>query len=74
MCAPSGIFCECGASYDEYRTGMSFAQVKELMWNASEDPRDWRWRGRRAVLGLWRELKLGFWAMEHEGCGEMVGS
>lgn len=60
--------CPCGASYDALRTGFSFADVKQLMYVASEDPADWRHKRRRSVLGFWHELKLQIWFSIHGGC------
>jgi hypothetical protein len=70
MAAPSGIVCPCGARYDDYRAGLTFADAKQMLWSASKDPRDWRCRSRHAVLGFMREFKLGCWNMEHGACAD----
>lgn len=60
--------CSCGASYAALRTGETFASVRRAMWVADDDPTRWRSKSRRAVLGFWRELKLGLWFYLHGGC------
>ena len=44
--------------YDKFRTGLDFATVRAMLWTPSDDPREWRQKRRKAVLGLWRQLKL----------------
>ena len=44
--------------YDRFRTGLSYSAVWEMMRNESEDPKDWRYKRRGTVLGMWHELKL----------------
>jgi len=39
-----------------------------MMVTGSPDPKDWRQKRRRSVLGYWRELKLSMWYGEHGGC------
>lgn len=60
--------CSCGASYTELKTGLTFAQVRSMMWVPSEDPRDWRYKRRNSVLGYWHQLKLEIWNSLHGGC------
>lgn len=50
-----------GAEYDRFRTGLSFKTVKQMLWVASKDSREWRYRRRRTVLGFWHSLKLALW-------------
>lgn len=57
--------CVCGAVYTALRTGMTFGEVRAMMWRA--DP-PWRHRRRHSVLGYWRELKLSMWWSVHDGC------
>lgn len=47
------------ALYDKFRTGLSFAEVRAMLWRPSDDPKDWH-RGvtRRTVLGKWHEIKM----------------
>lgn len=44
--------------YDKFRTGLSFRDVKRMLWVHTEDPTTWRYRRRRTVLGFWHSLKL----------------
>lgn len=50
--------CCCGLSYDAFRTRESFASIKAAMRSESTDPKDWRYRTRRMVLGFWHALKM----------------
>lgn len=43
--------------YAKFRTGLSFAQVRAMLWSASDDPATWRQKSRGVVLGLWHQLK-----------------
>ena len=52
---------ECGFKYKDLRSGHTFAEVKQMLWVASDDPKDWVYRRRGTVLGKWRELKLEKW-------------
>lgn len=60
--------CSCGATYPELRTGMTFGEVRRMMWVASEEATLWRSKSRRAVLGFWRQLKLALWDSIHGHC------
>lgn len=62
--------CTCGATYDRFRSGLTFASVKALMYTGSDDPSTWRRKGRKQVLGYWRELKLQAWEEIHRHCPE----
>lgn len=42
-------------SYDKFRTGYTYAEVYNMIWNR-------QWKRRRGVLGFWRELKLQMYA------------
>lgn len=59
----------CGTSYHDFRTGLTFAQVRRMMFRGSpDDPSTWRQKRRRGVLGHWREIKISMWYSEHGGC------
>lgn len=60
--------CACGCLYEEHRTGLTFPEVRKMMWRASDDSKDWRQKRRHSVLGFWRELKLQLWDMLHGHC------
>jgi hypothetical protein len=63
--------CVCGCTYEECKTGLTFADVRKMMWRASDDPKEWRQKRRRSVLGFWKELKLELWEQFHGFCSEM---
>lgn len=60
----------CGVTYADFRTNLTFAEVRRMMWNYSEDPKEGRWRrrSRRYILGFWNELKRSMWWSDHGGC------
>jgi hypothetical protein len=60
--------CVCGVTYAEFRTGLTFADVRRMMWCASDDPKMWRSKRRRSVLGFFRELKLNMFDAHHGYC------
>ena len=44
--------------YDTFRTGLTFAMVKRMMFDAHEDRSLWKYKRRHTVLGAWHDLKL----------------
>jgi hypothetical protein len=60
--------CVCGETYDGFRTGLDFAEVKRMMWVDSDDPSTWRYRTRRMVLGFWHALKGMMFALHCQQC------
>lgn len=48
-------------TYAEFRTGLCYRDVYQMLWSGSDDPRDWRYKRRHTVLGFWRQLKLQLW-------------
>jgi hypothetical protein len=48
--------------YEEFRTGLTFGQVREMLWSPSSDPKTWRYKRRRTVLGLWHQIKVELYA------------
>ena len=67
--------CACGACYEDFRLGMSFADVRRMMWDQLDPNRPgwYRQKRRRGVLGLMREMKLHFWDATHGGCEAAIG-
>lgn len=62
--------CVCGATYEEHRLGMSFADARRMLWD-QEDPNRPGWfrqKRRHSVLGLMRELKLHSFDAIHRYC------
>lgn len=58
----------CGIVYDDFRTGMTFADVKAEMYVASENPEDWVYKRRRCVLRRWRRIKRAMFDYHIEEC------
>lgn len=48
-------------TYDEFRTGLTFREVRSMMRVGGDDSSRWRQLRRHSVLGFWRELKLAMW-------------
>jgi hypothetical protein len=48
-------------TYEDFRTGLTFRDVRQMLWVHSDDPREWKYKRRHTVLGLWRSIKLGLW-------------
>jgi len=47
--------------YQKFRTGLTFKDVRQMLWSYSDDSKDWPQVTRHTVLGKWRELKLAMW-------------
>lgn len=65
--------CECEQkAYRRFSTGYTFADIRQMLWSYSDDPKDWKNVTRHTVLGRWRELKLEMWYKlgkpGYEGC------
>lgn len=58
----------CGVKYQDFRTGLDFRTVREMMWVASDDTRDWKYKRRNGVLGYWRMIKLAMWNEHMVSC------
>ena len=44
--------------YDEFRTGFTYSEIREMLFCDSPDPKQWRYKTRGVVLGMWHEIKL----------------
>ena len=62
--------CVCGGTYKEHRLGMTFAEVRRMMWDQEDHNRLgwWRQKRRRSVLGYMRELKIHSFYAIHRYC------
>jgi hypothetical protein len=62
--------CACGCTYEDFRLGMSFGEVRRMMWDQEDRNRPgwWRQKRRSGVLGFARELKLHAWDTTHRYC------
>lgn len=65
--------CVCGGTYEEHRTGLTFRDVRRMMFDQDDPNRQgwWRQKRRRSVLGFWRELKIHMWDQMHGYCTQM---
>lgn len=59
------------SEYRAFRTGLTFAEVRRMLWSPSTDPRDWRYKRRGSVLGLWRQIKQEMWRERERREGEL---
>lgn len=62
--------CVCGATYENHRLGMGFADARRMLWD-QEDPNRpgwWRQKRRHSVLGFMRELKIHSFYSIHRYC------
>ncbi len=48
-------------TYRQFKTGLTYRDVYQMLWVHSEDSREWRYKRRATVLGFWHELKLQLW-------------
>jgi hypothetical protein len=51
------------------RTGLTFAEVFQLLWSWNDDRRTWRQKSRGTVLGRWHQLKRELWEEHLRTCG-----
>lgn len=47
--------------YDQFRTGLTFSDVRSMLWSNDFDSSTWKYKRRRTVLGIWHSLKLDMW-------------
>jgi hypothetical protein len=50
-----------GAEYDRFRTGLTYNDVRQMLWSSNDDSSTWRHKRRGTVLGFWHQLKLALW-------------
>ena len=66
---PSGRLCpECGIDYDDFRTGLTYQDVYDMLWRGSEDSSQWRYKRRGTILGKWYQIKKEMWENHTENC------
>ncbi len=68
--------CACGACYEDLRTGLTFREVRAMLYDQEDRNRPgwWRQKRRNSVLGFWRELKLKLWDSMHGYCAEVMAA
>jgi hypothetical protein len=52
----------CGLDYDDFRSGYTFADARQMMFSPSPDESDWPYKRRHGVLGKMHQLKQSSWA------------
>jgi len=55
-------------SYQDFRTGFTYADVYSLLWVGDDDPAAWRYKRRHTILGKWHQMKLEMWSEHIEAC------
>lgn len=58
----------CGIDYRDFTTGMTFADVRQLLWTGDDRPENWRYKRRHTVLGKWKQIKEEFWDQHQKTC------
>jgi hypothetical protein len=60
----------CGCTYAQHRTGLTFRDVRRMMFDQEDPNRSgwWRQKRRHSVLGYWREMKIHLWYSVHGYC------
>ena len=48
-------------TYRQFRTGLTYRDVYEMLCVNSDDPKNWRYKRRGTVLGFWHQIKLQLW-------------
>jgi hypothetical protein len=48
--------------YDDFRTGLTYRDVWQMLYDESDDSANWKYKRRGTVLGMWHELKLQMYA------------
>jgi len=51
----------CGLKYKDFRTGETFQSIKDSLWVASDDPKDWKYKRKSTILGKWHQFKVQMW-------------
>lgn len=49
-------------TYAQFTTGLTFADVRQMLWTNTDDTTEWKQKRRGSVLGYWRALKKEMWA------------
>lgn len=69
-----GETCErCGMRYEDLGTGLTFAEIQQMLWSPDPDPSTWRHKGRHTVLGMWHQLKGELWIEHLATCDGYAG-
>jgi len=60
----------CGATYDGFKTGLTFKDIYGFRWREDTDPSTWMYKRRHTILGFWHELKKELWVGHLAACAE----
>lgn len=44
--------------FDEFRTGLTYQDVFNMLRDESDNPQEWKYKSRGVILGKWHQLKL----------------
>jgi len=58
----------CGLNYRNFRTGLTYQTVYDMLWVGGDDTGQWRYKRRHTVLGLWHQIKCELWEAHVTGC------
>lgn len=62
----------CGVTYEAFKTGMSFGDVRMMLWVGDPDYDKWKYKRRHTVLGLWHSIKKSMWDEHVYMCEEQL--
>ncbi len=62
------MICDCGLNYDDFRTGLRYRDVFEMLWVPDNSPQKWKQKRRHSVLGKWHEIKQKMWSQHKKFC------
>jgi hypothetical protein len=54
--------------YSEFRTGLSYGDIYQMLWSHDPNPRTWRYKTRGVILRYWCRLKR---EMYEQYCSQM---
>jgi len=54
----------CGITYGDFRTGLTYREVWQMLWHRTE----YRYKRRGTVLGLWHSIKKSEWEHHTSRC------
>lgn len=58
----------CGIDYQDFRTGLKYSDIIELLWTGDDRPETWRYKRRHTCLGKWMQIKREFWEQHINSC------
>lgn len=58
----------CALTYDAFRTGETFASMRQAMFVDAPDSSQWRYKRRNSVLGFWHQWKVALFRLHVTMC------